>query len=459
MESAENFQILVVDDEEIIRNVLSDLLAREGYTIDTAVDGIDALEQFNRNSYDLVITDLTMPRLDGMGLLKKLKESDPELKVIVITAYATLESAVSVIREGAYDYIVKPFIIDEVLFKIRNIFNIQHLSKENLALRSQFHEQYDFSHIIGKSRAILGVLEMIKKISVARSNVLITGESGTGKELVARAIHTNSPGSDGPFLGVNCGAIPENLLESELFGYKKGAFTGAFKDKEGMFIAAGDGSIFLDEIGEMPIGLQIKLLRALEERAVQPVGSHEPRPFSARIISATNKNLLDEVEKGNFREDLFYRLNVVEVKLPPLRERQDDIPLLVRHFLDKKGKELNLAVRHISSEAMQILERYQWRGNIRELENTIERAMILSDGETITASALPRHISGHEPVKTIRETAPPRTDTRLPLKEAQRNFELRYIEAVLQETDGDKKNAAERLGISLASLYRKLESG
>lgn len=459
MDRAAGFHILVVDDEEIIRNVLSDLLAREGYTVDTAVDGIDALEQFNQKSYNLIITDLTMPRLDGMGLLKQLKASEPELTVIVITAYATLESAVSVIREGAYDYIVKPFIIDEVLFKIRNIYNIQHLSKENLALRAQFHEQYDFSHIIGKSRAILGVLEMIKKISVARSNVLITGESGTGKELVARAIHANSPGNEGPFLGVNCGAIPENLLESELFGYKKGAFTGAFKDKEGMFIAAGDGSIFLDEIGEMPLGLQIKLLRALEERAVQPVGSHEPRPFNARIISATNKNLLEEVEKGNFREDLFYRLNVVEVKLPSLRERQDDIPLLVRHFLSKKGQELGLPDRRISAEAMQQLERYQWRGNIRELENTIERAIILSESETITLQALPRHITGTAEQKTpVKEPETP-VETGLPLKEALRRFELRYIETVLRETEGDKKRAADRLGISLASLYRKLETG
>ena len=447
------FEILIVDDEKVIRNVLKDLLTKEGYRITTAEDGIDALEKMETTAFDLVITDLTMPRMDGMALLKHLRKHHRDTTVIVLTAYANLESAVSVVREGAYDYIVKPFIVDEILYKIKNIFNIKVLSDENVALKNQLHDKFDFSNIVGKSESIQSVLAMIRKISIARSNALITGESGTGKELVAKAIHTNSPSGKGPFLAINCGAIPENLLESELFGYKKGSFTGAYKDKDGMFVAAQDGTLFLDEIGEMPITLQIKLLRALEERTVQPIGSNTVLPFNARIVSATNKNLLEEVSAGNFRRDLYYRLNVIELHIPPLRDRKDDLPLLTRHFIKQKNSELNLNVKGIDEEAMQIFYRYEWKGNIRELENVIERAMILSESGRITTHCLPPQLFGGEEPQS--PTMMPLTI--LPFKEAVHEFEKNYIQRILQETGNDKKEASKLLKISLASLYRKLE--
>lgn len=447
------FEILIVDDEKMIREVLKDLLDKEGYRTTCAEDGVDALEKMEATEFDLIITDLTMPRMDGMALLRHLKQHHPEVTTIVLTAYSNLESAVAVVREGAFDYIVKPFIVDEILYKIRNIFNMKTLSEENVALKSQLQEKFDFSNIIGKSEAIMTVLGMIKKISIARSNVLITGESGTGKELVARAIHINSPCKDGPFRAINCGAIPENLLESELFGYKKGAFTGAYKDKDGMFIAAQNGTLFLDEIGEMPINLQIKLLRALEERVVQPVGSNTPLPFNARLVAATNKNLMDEIAANTFRRDLYYRLNVVELHVPPLRDRKDDLPLLIRHFIRQKNRDLNLNIKGIDEEAIRIFYESDWKGNIRELENVIERAMILSEEGRITVNCLPPQLrKGTRPATSIAIPA-----TVLPFKEALRNFEREYINMVLEATDNDKREAARRLQISLASLYRKLE--
>jgi two-component system response regulator PilR (NtrC family) len=446
------FRILVVDDEEIIRKLLHDLLSREGFQVDTACDGIDALEQTDKQDYDLLITDITMPRMDGHALLRELRTRAPETRVLVITAFGNIESAVSVIREGASDYIVKPFIIDDVLHRIRKIFEVKELSRENIELRTRLSAKFDFSEIVGKSDGIMQVLALVRKISIARSNVLITGESGTGKEVIARALHASSSSKDGPFLGINCSAIPENLLESELFGYRKGAFTGAYRDKDGMFIAAGNGTLFLDEIGEMPLGLQIKLLRALEERVVHPIGGTQTLPFQARIISATNRRLSEEIERGNFREDLYYRLNVVEIKLPPLRERIDDLPLLIKHFITKKNSELGLQVHSVTDQAMALLLGYGWKGNIRELENVIERAMILSESDMIEPGALPGFLRRPSEGTALRVNGPI-----LPLKQAAHDFEVRYIRSVLEETGDDKRRAASLLGISLASLYRKME--
>ncbi|HPH02279.1 MAG TPA: sigma-54 dependent transcriptional regulator [Spirochaetota bacterium] len=457
-------KILVVDDEEIIRNILLDMLSQDGHSVQTAVDGRDALEYLENDSWDLVLSDLTMPRLDGAALLKIIRERWPETLVIIITAYGSVDSAVSAMREGAYDYITKPFLIEEIRLRIRNILAMRSLSRENTALKHQLQEKYDFSAIIGKSNGILEVLEMIRRISIARSNVLILGESGTGKELVARAIHANSPCKSGPFLAINCGAIPENLLESELFGYKKGSFTGAYKDKTGLFASADEGSLFLDEIGEMPPGLQTKLLRALEERVIQPIGSTETLPFTARIIAATNKDLAREIGTGSFREDLYYRLNVVEIHVPPLRERQDDIPLLARHFVRKKAGEISIPEPEIDPAAMQALEEYSWKGNIRELENVIERAVILCDGNRIGTDSLPNHLrrlTQNQFPETGRETRKPpalpvREATGQNLKQAIADFERRYIEETVRDCADDKKEAALKLGISVASLYRKL---
>lgn len=457
-------RILVVDDEEIIRNILLDMLSQDGHTVHTAVDGKDALEQLEGSSYDLVLSDLTMPRLDGAALLRIIRERWPETLVIIITAYGSVDSAVSAMREGAYDYITKPFLIEEIRLRIRNILAMRSLSRENTALRNQLQEKYDFSAIIGKSEGILGVLEMIRRISIARSNVLILGESGTGKELVARAIHANSPCRSGPFLAINCGAIPENLLESELFGYKKGSFTGAYKDKVGLFASADEGSLFLDEIGEMPPGLQTKLLRALEERVVQPIGSTETLPFTARIIAATNKDLAREIVTGSFREDLYYRLNVVEIRVPPLRERQDDIPLLARYFVKKKSEAIAMPEPEVEPEAMRALEQHTWKGNIRELENIIERAVILCEGNRIGLSSLPSHLrqiavpdepERRLPALALNEIAPADTAGQS-LKQAVAAFERRYVAETIRQCADDKKEAAARLGISVASLYRKL---
>jgi len=457
-------RILVVDDEEIIRNILLDMLRQDGHSVQTAVDGRDALEYLESGSWDLVLSDLTMPRLDGAALLKIIRERWPETLVIIITAYGSVDSAVSAMREGAYDYITKPFLIEEIRLRIRNILAMRSLSRENTALKHQLQEKYDFSAIIGKSEGILEVLEMIRRISIARSNVLILGESGTGKELVARAIHANSPCKSGPFLAINCGAIPENLLESELFGYKKGSFTGAYKDKTGLFASADEGSLFLDEIGEMPPGLQTKLLRALEERVIQPIGSTETLPFTARIIAATNKDLAREIGTGSFREDLYYRLNVVEIHVPPLRERHDDIPLLARHFVRKKAAEISTPEPEIDPAAMRALEEYSWKGNIRELENIIERAVILCEGNRIGIDSLPtqlRRLTQDQPPETgterqARPALPIREAAGQTLKQAIADFERRYIEEIVRDCADDKKEAAIKLGISVASLYRKL---
>ncbi|MCK4906036.1 MAG: sigma-54-dependent Fis family transcriptional regulator [Spirochaetes bacterium] len=448
------FSILVVDDEKLIRDLLRDYLAKNGFKVDTAVDGIDALAKYESNGYDLVITDLNMPELDGIGLLKQLKAVSPDISVIVITAYGTIESAIDVVKEGASDYVLKPFILEEVLIKIQKAFNIKTLSKENVALKTELNKTFNFKNIIGKSRKIKDLLSLIKKVSLVRSNILITGESGTGKEIVARAIHVNSGNKNGLFTAINCGAIPENLLESELFGYKKGAFTGAYKNKEGLFITASNGTIFLDEIGNMPMSLQVKILRALETREVQPIGSNEFLPFNARIIAATNSNLALAIDHGTFREDLYYRLNVIEIKLPPLRERSEDIPLLVRYFIEKKYKGINKLVKGVTPETMELLCIYDWKGNIRELENIIERCIVLSDTERIGAECLPAF------VKNPKSRSLPKFDRNIKiqlLKDAAREFEHDYITYVLNHFDNDKKAVANVLGVSLASIYRRLE--
>jgi len=440
-------RIMVVDDEKTIRETLSEVLADEGYHVFACANGREALEEIHREDYDVVICDIRMPGMDGTEVLERISEISPQSFVIMITAYATLETAIQSLRKGAYDYIIKPLAFDDILTRIDHLIKYKKQILEARLIREIIEKQWDFQNIIGKSKAIAHLFEMIEKISVVRANVLITGESGTGKELVARAIHFNGPYKDGSFVPINCGAIPETLLESELFGHVKGAFTGATADKVGMFMVAHQGTLFLDEIGEVPGPIQVKLLRAIESKEIYPLGSTKPIKVDARIIAATNKDLVREITRGAFREDLYYRLNVLEISIPPLRERKEDIPILVRHFIQKFNKELKKSIKGVDNLAMKALLNSRWKGNVRELENVIERATILGDSEFITLDDLPLMFRPQIEELTGEYN----------LKEAMKIYEREHITNVLKKTGNDKKETSRLLGLSLASLYRKIE--
>jgi DNA-binding NtrC family response regulator len=438
--------ILIVEDEDLMRELLSKILEGENYRIYQAPSAEDALRVLQDQPIDLVLTDLRLKGMNGLQLLTEARAHDPEIVVVVMTAYASVETAVEAMRKGAYDYITKPFINDEIRVMLRRALNQRHLSRENRHLKRELRERYRFENIVGTSEAMEKVYRLIEKVSVISTNVLIFGETGTGKELVARAIHYNSERAERPFVAVNCGALTESLLESELFGHVKGAFTGAIANREGFFRKADKGTLFLDEISEVSHALQVKLLRAVQEREVIPVGGREPVKFDLRLIAATNKNLEDEVRKGLFREDLFYRINVITVPLPPLRERKEDIPLLVHHFLQKYAQRLGKPSIRISREAMQILANYDWPGNVRELENMVERTVALCEGDTIETTDLPE--------KLMR--------VRIAIREIDQDevtldaLEEEHIKKVLLKVNGDKVKAAQILGINLSTLYRKL---
>jgi DNA-binding NtrC family response regulator len=438
--------VLIVEDEDIMREILADLITESGARALTAASAQQALEIFSAQTPDLTISDITLGGMDGIALLDRIKHLDPDALMIMITAYSSVETAIAALRKGAYDYITKPFINEDILQTVRNALRVRELFRENRFLKRELQQRYHFENIIGRSDALTKIFRVVEKISATSSSVLIHGESGTGKELIARAIHYNSPRADGPFIAINCGAIPENLLESELFGYVKGAFTGAQSNRQGMFKAADGGTLFLDEIGDLPMTLQVKLLRALQEHEFMPLGSDKSVVFDARIIAATNKNLEEEITAHRFREDLYYRLSVISITLPSLRERREDIPLLARHFIDKYSQQTGLPSKKISDEAMQRLINHEWRGNVRELQNAIERAVTLSD-DRIETEHLPQKI--RETPTAIRDL----TGQTLTLDELER----RYIFDTLTRVNDDKAHAAELLGIDLSTLYRKLK--
>ncbi len=445
-------RILIADDEELIRESLSFVLRKEGYEVDEAENGKQAFDKITRSPYDIVITDIEMPEMRGTELLEKITQRSPQTFVIIVTAYASIETAVDALRKGAYDYILKPIEFDDLILRIKKLLAHRDLALENTLLRQELNRHYDFDKIIGQSAAMQKVFQTIQKVASSDGTVLISGKSGTGKELVARAIHYNSRRQHKRFGAINCGAIVETLFESELFGHKKGSFTGAVADKDGIFKVAEGGTLLLDEVSEIPYHLQVKLLRALEQREIFPVGSNDPIKIDVRIVAATNRNLREEVANNKFREDLFYRLNVVEIHLPSLVERVDDIPLLVNHFIEDYRRQMGRDVKGITNQAMNLLMRYHWKGEVRELQNVIERAMIFCEGEYIDASHLPDYMQ-----KLGSSSSGEQLSASVSLKDATKNFERHYIEQTLQRHSNNKESAAHELGISLSSLYRKME--
>ncbi len=441
--------LLVVEDEELMRSILRQLLEAEGYQVFTADSAENALEIFSREDIAVTLTDIKMAGMDGLQLLDQIKTIDEEAIVIIMTAYSSVDSAIAALRKGAYDYVTKPFVNEDLLQTVRNAVQTKKLFRENRVLRRELNKHYSFSEIIGKSEELEKVFRLIEKVADTNAGILIQGESGTGKELVARAIHFRSQRAGKPFLAINCGALPESLLESELFGHTKGAFTCAVTDKKGFFRSADGGTLFLDEIGEMPQSLQVKLLRALQEHEVTPVGSSVAVKFDARIICATNKILEKEVAENRFREDLFYRLNVIEINLPPLRARLEDIPLLVKHFVAKIAREQNAPEKTVSKEVLSALVNYTWQGNVRELQNVIERAIILSN-EEINLESLPAKVK-------INTQSGFETRDAEGFRPTLEEMERRYILEILAAADDDKSEAANILGIDLSTLYRKLK--
>jgi two-component system response regulator PilR (NtrC family) len=448
-------RVLVVDDEQSMREFLAICLRRAGHEVRVADSAPAALAQLRTMPTDVVVTDLRMPgETDGLGLLHAVKREEIDAEVILVTAFATTDTAISAMKQGAYDYLTKPFKVDEINAVIGRAMEKRRLVAENAALREQVAGRVRLAQLLGRSRAMQKVFELIQKIQSTRTSVLITGESGTGKELVARALHTEGNRSSGPFVAVNCGAIPDELMESELFGHKKGAFTGAVADKPGLFQQAAGGTLFLDEIGELGLGLQVKLLRGLQERRVKPVGATEEVEVDVRVVAATNRELEEEVARGAFRSDLYYRLNVIEVRLPPLRQRREDIPLLVEHFMRRFATEQDKAIEGITPEAMQRLEEHEFPGNVRELENVMERAVALSSGPMIDVDVLPALRSATKaPTDPIVEFPADGVD----LDRLMADYERAIVQKALEKAGGVRKRAAQMLGISFRSLRYRLE--
>lgn len=443
-------RVLVVDDEKNMRHMLEMMLGKAGYEVKGASDGEEALEHMASGHYDYILCDLRMPKMDGMSFLRKARESHPDKTYIMMSAYGTLETALEAMKEGAYDYISKPFKKDEVLLTLRKAEERERLKAENAKLRSKIEEiekKYSFGNIIARSEAMGRVFDLVEKVAQHNTNVLITGESGTGKELIARAIHASGPRAKGPLVAVNCGGIPASLMESELFGFRKGAFTDAMRDKPGFFEQAEGGTIFLDEIGELSYPLQVKLLRVIQEREITPLGGSTPVKIDVRLIAATSRDLEREVERGRFREDLYYRINVVRIHLPPLRERKGDIPLLAGYFISLFNNKLGKNIEGLSSEAVPLLMEHPWPGNVRELENVMEKAVLLAPGKWITPSDLGLGPSRGQKMQSSQD---------LSIKKASKELEKALITEALQRTKGNKSQAARLLEISRPMLLIKM---
>ncbi len=450
---SERARILIVDDERSMREFLEILFRREGYDVETASEVDAALVALAADDFDLVVTDVQMPGRSGLDLLREVKAMAPDTVVVMITAFATTETAIEAMKEGAYDYINKPFKTDEVRLVVAKALEKKLLATENVRLRSELKREKRQRSMIGTSAAMQAVHDLISQVAATKTNVLVSGESGTGKELVARGVHEQSARSDGPFVAVNCGAIPENLLESELFGHVKGAFTGAVQNKPGLFEAAEAGTLLLDEIGEMPQALQVKLLRAIQEKQIRRVGGSADHAIDVRIVAATNRDLREEAAAGRFREDLYYRLNVIQITIPPLRERMEDVPLLVQHFAEKFAAEQGRSVPVFSDAALQRIGAYSFPGNVRELENTIERAVALTRGDEVGEDVLPAALL--EPPVTARSAVLP--DDGADLDELMNQYERTLLGEALRRTGGVKKRAAQLLGISFRSFRYRLE--
>jgi len=447
--SDRSHRILIVDDDQEMCGMLSDILKEEGFSVLTTNDSLEALKILKKEEFDVIITDLKMKGLKGLDLLDEANKVALLTPVIIITAFGTIESAIKAMKMGAYDYITKPFQMDELILTVRKALENRFLKKEVVRLKKEVESRYDFHHLVGRSPSMQKIYDLIERISDSSSNVLIYGESGTGKELVAKAIHYNGFRKEGPLIAVNCAAIPETLLESELFGYKKGAFTDAKMDKKGLIFEANEGTLFLDEITEMSPTLQAKLLRVIEEREVRPLGDTNSYPVDMRIICTTNRDLKSLIQEGRFREDLFYRVKVIDIELPPLRERKEDLPLLIQYFVNKFGRDSKKEISGVSERALNILLNYSWPGNIRELENVLQRAVTLSQNEEILPEDLPTAL--------IEEVGENIIEKGLIKKYTIKQLEKEYIKRVLIEVEGNKSKAAEILGLDRKTLYRKLQ--
>jgi len=444
------YRILVVDDDLEMCGLLSDVLSQEGFSALTISQSLEASKTIKKEEFDVIVTDLRMKGLKGLDLLEEAKRVAPLTPVIIITAFGTIESAIQAMKMGAYDYITKPFQMDEFVLTVKKALENRLLKKEVVRLRKEVELRYHFHHLIGKSPSMQSIYGLIERIGDSTSNVLITGESGTGKELVARAIHYNGIRKEGPFIPINCAAIPETLLESELFGYKRGAFTDAKTDKKGLMVEAAEGTIFLDEVTEMSPLFQAKLLRVIEEREVRPLGDTNSYPIDVRIISASNRDIENLIHQGRFREDLYFRMKVIDIELPPLRERREDIPLLVDHFINQFGNKPNRKISGVSEEALRILINYSWPGNVRELENIIQRAIALCRHEVILPEDLPSSMLREPDEESLLEKG-------LHKKYTLDQLEKEYIKKVLIDAGGNKSKAAEILGLDRKTLYRKIE--
>jgi two-component system response regulator AtoC len=444
--------VLIIDDEPGLRQTVSLILADEGYEVHTASDGEEGLAKALEVQPDLILCDVRMPRLTGIEFLEKYRTANGTAMVVVMTAYGGMEMAIQAMKKGAYDYIQKPFSPDQLVLTLKKAEERETLRREVTRLREEVGADRRYRQIVARSPAMTKALEVAAKVAKHPSPVLITGESGTGKELVARLIHDESDRARGPFIPVNCGAIPENLLESELFGYTRGAFTGADRDKPGLFEAASGGTLLLDEIGDMPVTLQVKLLRVLQESEIRRLGDTRARTVDVRLVASTNKDLDEEVRLGDFRRDLYYRIAVVPIHLVPLRQRRDEIPLLVTHFIEQYNRKLKLDIRGIEADAMKILLDYPWPGNVRELENTIERALVLSDGPKIKADDLPTNITS--PIVAL--DSPDLPDDELSVKKHSSILEKRLIKQALERTGGNKTRAADLLELSSRALLYKI---